>query len=195
MRFLLVLCCFVSFALPVYAQDDLEALLNGEEPKAAETIEIYAQRYLTSCQEQEHFALKGQSLAAYCRCSAREIPEIMTLQDIHAIETGGNEGTFQLARMMLLVYSPCLQTPLRSEIYGRCMSSVENKYTMSNQRAHCVCRADGISEDMANDAPKTIEYALQQGFDDENPLDILIDQKTYQNRWRYHYQKCERLFR
>ncbi|MEZ5919023.1 MAG: hypothetical protein R3D66_03620 [Alphaproteobacteria bacterium] len=56
----------------------------------------------------------GQHLQMMCACTSSKIPDVMTIQQMQALQTDTEEGQFQRNRMMMFVYAPCIEYPTRA---------------------------------------------------------------------------------
>lgn len=195
MRLFLVLIVFCT-ALPgfVLAQgQDIDALLNNKPIVAApENIQEYANRFFLSCRMQSHPILPRTQVEALCGCVGTKIPDVFTLAQALAMDDPAGEE--QRIRMLLFAYAPCIEEPIYHSIFDECMGSVENKYTMKNQKDTCGCLAAGVSHDMAEYAPKAIERNSRYNKKDVAPLSLIIDPKTYQHKLTYHNKRCTQYY-
>lgn len=175
---------------PVSAQDELNSILNNDKPKTFNNPTDYANAYYGNCVKQEHPILKGEDLKLLCGCTSVKFAENMTPEQVRAMREDSAAGQQQRNRLLIFVYAPCMQTPIRALILDECMKSTPNKFMMKDQPATCKCLADGVSADLQKEAPRMIEESIRTNPQAIDPLATLLNSRAFENRQKYHSKVC-----
>lgn len=162
---------------------------SEEEP---ETIEDFANRYYRNCMQQDHPYLEKDDLTLLCGCTSAEIPKSMTVKQMKDMQTGGEEGQLQRARMMMFVYTPCIRYPTRALVLDQCANNPQVRSTMKNYMRVCGCLADSMGDYMDKNAPKAMQTALTRNITDLDPLGSLMQSKGFEEYSQYYMRECIR---
>lgn len=197
----LTLLCLTGVALPAFAQNNTQSLeealpeLSDKKPvKAPQNIKDYTNQYYKNCLAQKHPILKDEHLKLMCACTASNIPDNMSVEQIKAMSTDTSEGLHQRNRMMLFVYAPCIEHPTRALVLDSCLGNENLTETMKHEKKVCNCLADGMSEYMKVTAPKFIESAIKRNINDIDPLRVLMESKSYENKTEEIMHRCVALY-
>mgnify|MGYP001798203450 CR=1 FL=1 len=122
-------------------QDVLELLDQApkqEEQKTVpepQTINDFANQYYGDCVKQGHPILRGVDLELMCGCASAQISENMTVQQMQERLENTEAGQQQRSRMLLFVYTPCIQYPIKSYTHRQCVNDPEIKFSMKYYEA------------------------------------------------------------
>ncbi|USO06346.1 MAG: hypothetical protein H6859_03930 [Rhodospirillales bacterium] len=182
--------------LPEKGQDDaLLKLLDKAPPVQApeavpQTINEFANAYYKNCMNKQHPVLDSENLQTLCACTAAKIPGVMSVKDMRAMQNDDDEGRLQRSRMLLFVYTPCIEYPTRALIINQCLNTPDVQNTIKNYQRVCTCLGDGMAQFMREKAPKYVEVALNRNPDTLDPLGMLMKSKAYEQESRYYLQRC-----
>jgi len=192
----------VSFAPFAFAQDIflkpnksqeevIDKLLQDEvKPEALKTANDYANQYFQNCLQTDHPYLKGKDLELLCGCTSAKFSEVMTPQNVQAMQHNTPEGQHQRNRVLMFVYAPCIEYPTRAMILSECLSKPQTQHLMKNPSSTCKCLADGVAEDMAELAPQYIESSIRRNPENLDPLGLLMNSEAFEKRSIYHSRLC-----
>lgn len=173
------------------AEQELDSILNKDKPRGPRTPKEFANDYFKNCVKSKHPILTPPDMELLCGCTAAQFANgTITPAQIRKMKDDTPAGLKERNRMMLLVYAPCIEHPSRALILNQCLKSTRNQYTMKNQSATCRCLADGVSKDLQKNAPDIMADAVQNNPNVLDPLQVLLESKTFQNRQRYHSLTC-----
>ena len=182
-------------AAPQQDQELLELL--DEAPAPAEkpapepqSINDFANVYYKNCLAQDHPTLKEDQLTMLCACTAANIPGTMTVQNMRDMQTNTAEGQTQRARMLMFVYTPCIEFPTKALVMQQCLSDPKVKSGMKHYYKVCDCLSDGMAKFMKERAPKTVETALNRNKTDLDPLRLLLESPAFEEESKYHMTTC-----
>ncbi len=148
-----------------HREDDPVAKLLPDATKDPQTVADYANLFYERCnaEAKEHESLRSY-VETQCTCTAAALPGMMTLQDMQALFTKTNEGSFQQGRVYMLAYIPCLATSMKDLTYDNCRASLAVKERLKYPDAVCGCMARNISEFTAKYGQNLIPGFSRQGF-------------------------------
>ena len=124
--------------------------------------------------------LDAENKQLMCGCTSAKIPDIMTLEQMKAMANDTPEGLEQRNRMMVLVYTPCIEYPTRAMVLYRCLPDPKLQAVVGDTGPICNCLADNMAMFMRVRAPRTIESALRHNQKDLDPLRLLMESKGYE---------------
>ncbi|MEM7650782.1 MAG: hypothetical protein AAF204_01710 [Pseudomonadota bacterium] len=162
---------------------------EAERP-APQSINDFANRYFDNCMKQQHPNLQGEQKELLCGCTAANIPGNMTVQNMRDMQQNTPEGATQRGRMLLFVYTPCIEYPTKALIYDRCVNDPQVRGGLKRYTQVCDCLSDGMAGFMKERAPKTVENALALNINDIDPLRVLMESKAFEEQSRYHMKNC-----
>lgn len=201
--FFLILMSFV-ITLPVFAQqliepetspnaeEEIEKLLGKQKQKkqAPQTLDNYVYEYTQRCLKAQHPIFAGKDLENFCFCAQKNIPTAMTLEHIKDAQYKTSEGYFQRNRMLMFVYAPCIEAPLKKMVLNSCLNNVRSKHLMKNMYATCGCIADDVSKHLQGLTTQYIQGAVERKKDTLNPLDLLLVPDHFERTMSHKTKVC-----
>jgi hypothetical protein len=177
---------------PPSAQPDLPELQAPEPAAPAEPKDIKeaANSYYKFCMSKQNPMLDAENQKLLCGCTASNIPDVMTLEQMKAMNTDTAEGLEQRNRMLLFVYTPCIEYPTRSMVLYQCMGNEQLKTTLGNPTKICNCLADGMATFMRERAPDAIQMAIRRNEKDIDPLRKLMESNGYEQYQNMTLRNC-----
>ena len=125
-----------------------------------------------------------------CACTAANIPDGMSAQDISVFQDNSPAGQQARQRMMLNVYAPCLQYPARAITNYNCMNTPELQGRVNNVPALCGCVADGIGQYIAANGPAVMRQSLARDPNTLDPLQALVNSNEFNQRSQSILMSC-----
>lgn len=176
---------------PKSAADEIEELLGGDVgEKAPENILDYLKVHYKRCLKTRHPVLHGRNLESLCSCVSANLSETMTFEQVAALSKNNPEGQFQLGRMLMFVYLPCIKQPIYNTIRDQCTGSQKNYYLMKDKSGTCQCIADRVSGKMEEYAPQHIERVTRKRPETLEPIDLLIPTLNYETTFTHESHVC-----
>lgn len=166
--------------------------LKEPEPQVAEPKSIgeMANTYFRNCLAQEHPMLDAENKQLMCGCTSAKIPEVMTLEQMKEMANDTPEGLEQRNRMMLFVYTPCIEYPTRAMVLYRCLDDPKLKALLGNTQPMCSCLAGNMASFMREKAGPVIELAIRNNEKDIDPLRKLMESRAYEINEHQTLQGC-----
>ncbi len=183
-------------APPSEEHKEIMKLMDKEVPDAKpltaqpQNINEFANQYYNNCMTKATAVLNGNNLETLCTCTAAQIPNNMTVDQMKAMNTDTEEGALQRGRMLLFVYAPCIEYPTKALIMDQCVNNPDVKAKMKKPTKVCDCLSSGMADFMRESAPEHIRRALEENKTDLDPLRELMESKTFDNASRYHMATC-----
>ncbi len=105
-----------------------------------------ANQYYKNCLKQPAGIMSADSHKALCGCTAAQMVETMSVDEIQTMFTQTKEGNFQRQRMMALVYIPCMEYPVEDMVVNHCMSQPEVTKGLKKAREVCGCLGNDMGK-------------------------------------------------
>lgn len=182
------------------SQDELKAFLDQKnapdqgQRSAPRDINEFANAYYNNCLKKQHPLLDADSQEDLCACTAANIPQTMSVENMKAMQNADDEGRLQRSRMLMFVYTPCIEYPTRSLILNQCLNNPDVAGKIKNYQQICSCLGDGMAEFMRDEAPRFIENEIRKNPDSVDPLGYMMRTPLYQNRSEYYLRQCIRKY-
>ena len=204
MRFLLLalftLCLFpfVSFAQeppalfeddPETAEEQIERLLNEQEERPLEIYD-YANRNERICKRIFHTEIHPNAINNVCSCVSKRIPMEMTVEQVKAINAGGEEGRFQLGRLMMFVYQPCLANPIARNLHAECVTDNRVKYAIYDPFNFCNCIYERMEMRIRQFSGSMLEQFNKEGKLKTDPISTLLPVRDYRPLQQHEHSVC-----
>ncbi len=170
--------------------DEAPEITDTVPEKEPQTINDFANQYYKNCLRQDHPILKGESLEMMCGCTSAQIPDNMTVKQMKDMQENTADGQHQRSRMLLFVYTPCIQYPTKALIHDKCVNNPEVQTSMKHYKKVCECLSDGMAQFMKEKAPKYIQSSLHRNSADMDPLRTLMESRVFEEQSQYHMRKC-----
>ncbi len=129
-----------------------------------------------------------------CACTAAEISQFMTPENLQAVPEDTTEGNIQASRLYTLGYLPCLETTVRHFVYDGCINNPASSY-QKEIKVFCGCMGSEMGEFTAGLA----DFFQSQNYDParfknyfipRNPLSYFMSLETFNIQYKYYNQQC-----
>ena len=208
MRFFVSLCALLLFSLPALAEGELFIKKHKSDDRPAYTAKpkapgapenqiegayvskALANNYYKNCKKGSHPVLKGNSLEALCACTAAKITEEMNVSEIEALFSDTPESQNARDKMLMMVYAPCMQYPVRDLIVDNCVNNKDLSKIPINKQKICGCMGGKMGEYMAANAPNVIAQALRDNPGTQDPLASFFQSYAFKTASRQHMKAC-----
>ncbi len=146
----------------------------------SQDISSFANSYYKNCLKQKNPMLTGDNLKMMCACSSAHITKFMSMNEVNVMTLDTPEGQIQRNRMLLHVYTPCIQYPARALLEYNCLNDKSVKVAVQNHEQVCSCLADNMARYTKENAPATIAQSLAQHPEGLDPLSTLMNGAEFQ---------------
>lgn len=172
MRILLLLYLFMI----VTAQLALAQTRISDEGKQA---------YFRNCLQQTDERISEQTHAIFCQCTAHFMQQNMSVEEIQTMSTQTQDARNILNKVVIQVYAPCMEFPVRDLIYNECR---KEKDQVSNDI--CTCLADEMASYTAQTAQERLTTVLQTTPNITDPMDPIINSDAFHEKEKMVAMEC-----
>ena len=163
---------------------------SSSTPSPSQKISDFANIYYKNCLKQKNSTLAGYNLKMMCACSSAQITKSMTIEQVNVMTLDTPEGQIQRNRMLLYVYTPCIQYPARALLEYNCLNDSNVKAAIQNHEQVCTCLADNMAIYTKQNAPTTIAQSLVQQPEGLDPLSTLVNSSAFQRYSQSTLMSC-----
>ncbi|MCB9988965.1 MAG: hypothetical protein H6868_06480 [Rhodospirillales bacterium] len=130
--------------------------------------------YFSNCiaKRDERMTIDTQEIM--CQCTALLYQKNMSVEELQVMAQNDQAGRNALNRMLVLVYAPCMEFPVRDLIYYRCM---ENKF--QSQKGICGCLADKMAQYTAESAADKLSAVLRNSPNITDPMEPIVNSPEF----------------
>lgn len=153
---------------------------KGAETAPADDMEHFSGRFYQNCIKKQNDRLSPQDMKLLCSCTAMEMKQTMTLEDIQVMTTPTPEGAAMQRFMMLNVYAPCMEIPTRALIHSTCMADPGVKNAVSDPAPICDCVSRDMGAYIGENAKTVMEQSLEQNPGAADPMAAFLSSSAYQ---------------
>lgn len=200
--FLFLAALFLILVQPAAAQDllrehrsqDPAAKLLDKDGGLPQTVNEYANLYFQNCHKANKETDLDQYVTSQCACTASKMTEFMDLKNMRALFTKGQEGDFQMGRVMMLGYLPCLYDTIYEFVFDGCYYPNEMRKKMRSPRKVCECYSHKMGDFIASKGEFFIPGLVRNGYDPSkavaNPLAHIIGSQDFDHQSKYEFEQC-----
>lgn len=154
-----------------------------------ENINDFAKRYYANCMAKKNPILGPAELKQLCACSAANLVQDMTVENIRTMNEPTAEGLLQRNRMILNVYTPCIQYPARALIMDSCRKNPQVRALPGYERL-CGCVSENMGQYVRKEAPAAIAKSLEVNPQDTDPLRAMLESPEFDQASRSYLTSC-----
>lgn len=122
-----------------------------------------ANRYFTQCMASDDPRMSDEAQEHLCSCTSVKMMSVMTDEDMAILSRDPGPGRVAYDKMLADAYAPCMEIPVREQLYGECMIDKKiQQFALRNQSALCDCMAGQTTAMLPVEAPAMIRFALKQ---------------------------------
>lgn len=169
-------------------QTDPTVLLQGDDTTPAQTS--FAERYYDNCLKAEHTNFTPQGQEALCACTAAQIQEVMTEEEINVMGQNTNAGQAVRDKVLIQVYGPCIRYPTHDLIFNRCMRDTELGRQLKKHTAVCTCLADKMADFVDQNAPDVLTTTMYSNPGITDPLYHMVESSFFNKKAQSFVQYC-----
>jgi hypothetical protein len=194
-----VLVAIFLTATPVQAQTSLRDLLADEEPLQSQpqedlSLNDYANLYFKQCAGSNVAPELQNYIDLQCACTAAEMTSFMKEKDLEQALTKNPERDYQMLRIVMNAYIPCLKNSIKDFTYDQCVSGAYEKGSFSNKDKVCSCIGDGMALHAVEQGTALVPGFARNTFKasdmGDNPFFSVINHPSFPNVSDYYTRKC-----
>lgn len=148
----------------------------------AETTRRLASQYFRNCMTSRIKTMSRKAHEMLCACTAGKITEFMNASQIDAMLANTREGKHQRRRLVTLVYTPCMDFPVRNIVRKNCLANTEMRRTLRSYQAVCACLGEEMGRYLSQNKGFITGEMMRGGPESMNPQDILVE---FMGTWQY----------
>lgn len=127
-----------------------------------------AEKYFANCvaNAEKDGTMSKDSQNKYCACTAMNMQQSMTQQDLTALSSHGDTARAALNKVLISVNGPCMQYPTHDLLDNKCMADVKNS-------AICSCLSNKMGNFMKDISKRMLPALLANDpniFDPMTPI-------------------------
>lgn len=139
-----------------------------------------ADKYYQNCLSQPNPILSDKTKDMLCTCTAARMMKQLTVEDMRTMTQNDQNGRLALNKMLIEVYTPCMEFPVRDLVYDNCIKNRSQMSQVKNLEGLCGCMASSTAEFVAKEGPQTIQNALKSDPFISDPLGPLMSSPEFQ---------------
>ncbi len=146
------------------------------EPVDKEMADSYYQNCISK-EAAENLTKESQDFL--CACTASEMMDHMTTEDIEAMNVQDATGRAAMNYMIVKVYAPCMEYPAKDHYYNTCISN-KNSALGANPEKTCNCMADKVAGYLAEKGEQVFAGILTRNPNIVDPMSALEADPEFQ---------------
>ena len=119
----------------------------------------------------------------FCQCTGQFMQQNLTMEDLKAMGGKGQPQRNAMNKMVVGVYAPCMEFPVRDLIQKQCMDDVK-------QPSVCQCLSKNMAAYTAKSAQTTLTTVLQKTPNAFDPMGAIIDSPEFQAQQKQITMQC-----
>ena len=136
-----------------------------------------AARFYENCMKKPEGTMSAGTQDIFCQCTAYHTQKNLTMEDMQAMQDPSPAGRLALNKVLLDVYAPCMEFPVRDLIYNKCM---ENDF--QRKEGICSCLADKMGRYTADSAQARLKDVLAQDPNIYDPMGPIVNSPDFAQR-------------
>lgn len=163
-----------------------------EQAKAQKTPvgKEMADAYYQNCMAKPNEILSDKTKDMLCTCTAARMMKSLTVEEMRTMAQNDEAGRLALNKMLVEVYTPCMEFPIRDLIYDNCIKNKASMPTIKNSEGLCGCMASETAEYAAKEGPQTIQKALKDNPFITDPMGPLMESDDFQKASQKFTMSC-----
>lgn len=149
-----------------------------------------ADAYYKNCVSRPNPILSDKTKDMLCTCTAARMMESLTVEEMRTMAQEDQAGRLALNKMLVQVYTPCMEFPIRDLVYDNCIKNKPNLPQVNNLEGLCGCMASETAEYIAKEGPQTIQNALKTDPFITDPMGPLMSSPEFQKASQDFTMSC-----
>ena len=171
----------------------LMVMLCVSIPALAETpvSQNVANTYYQTCMSRDDTRLSDETQDAMCSCTSARLMVAMNIEDIGAMKAEPGPGRTAYNKMMMDVYGPCLEYPIKEQLYNECMSDRKIKnFALRDQNALCRCTSEKTALPLSTEGTEMMRTMLQRRPNLVDPMDSVLNDQGFREQAYNNLYSC-----
>lgn len=196
-RLILSVLCVLTFAVPAWAQQQVTTTTTPTTapPQAAPQMPTtrtpitpqIAQSYYQNClAAPSNPPLSPSTRDIFCQCTSTYIQRNISYEEMAMANQATPAGNAIRQKILLQVYAPCMEFPVRELIHGECSA----KPQLAAQPHICPCVSKHVAQYMAQSAQQNLAGLMKAGQDLADPMNALMESAAFQQAQQSIAMKC-----
>ena len=159
-------------------------IMSSNTSHAGEISKEMANKYYQNCLAKESpQKLSQESQEFLCACTASNMMETMTTDDIRAMSNQQDPVTARQALnyMLINVYAPCMEYPAKDHYYYTCVTDPKTKKLGNDPSKICGCMANKVADHLSRNGKEQFKEILQRNPNIADPMGALENDPEFQN--------------
>lgn len=156
--------------------------LHAQTPITDEMREAFFQDCFRLDNNQE---MSTNTQKALCQCTSHHMQDNLSVEDVQTMRGQDQAARDALNKMLLEVYAPCMEFPVRDLIYKRCMQN-----DIQSKKGICGCLAEKMSVYTAQTARATLGDILKTNPNITDPMDPIVNSASFERMEKQVALEC-----
>lgn len=150
-----------------------------------------ANNYFMNCMAQSDPRLGADAHEAFCACTAAQLTEHFTVEDMHTMSQETQEGRLALNRMLVNIYAPCMNYPVQEMVLAECMQNQAlDQMGQARKSQVCGCTAETTGEWFRLSAGPLMNEVLNRNPNILDPLGPIMETPRFRQESANNLQHC-----
>lgn len=151
-----------------------------------------ANAYYKNCKAQNDPRLRPETQEALCACTAVQMIEKMSVEEVQTMASNDQSGRISLNKMLVEVYAPCMNFPVQDMIADECMNDpkVDMAGLKMNKSVLCNCMGEKTGAWMATVGRSLMAQILTQNPNITDPIGPVMEDKSFRQQAYQNMMAC-----
>jgi hypothetical protein len=143
------------------------------------------QQYVQSCKRNAAADpnLQGQTGDIFCQCTGNFMMKNLVFEDLKAMGKQDQAGRLALNKMIVGVYAPCMEFPVRSMVFNKCKTDI-------GQTGICSCLSENMAKFTAQHARTMLPRIFAKTPNAVDPVSAMVQDPAYIAQERQIAKQC-----
>ncbi len=171
----IILICFAVMTVITVATLPFTASAQQKQMRISDQMK---DSYYRNCLIHTDERMSASTHKVFCECTAHFMQENLTIDDLAKTRHTDPAVIRQGKNAMVIgIYAPCMEFPVRDLIYKRCVS---NKFQVD--AGICDCVADEMAHYTAQEAQNEIAKILQENPNIYDPMSPIVNSPSFEQK-------------
>ena len=141
--------------------------------------------YFGNCMDLRDERMSEETQAIFCECTSLQMQQNISVEEIQAMRGNDQRARNVINKVMLNVYAPCMEFPVRDLIYNKCR---ENKFQASQNI--CSCLSEEMGKFTATSAKASLGNVLASNPNITDPMGPILESPEFVNHEKRTALSC-----
>lgn len=170
----------------------LLALLSHPSQAQTPITKDAANAYYRNCKAQSDPRLRPETQEELCACTAVQMMEKMSVQEVQTMSHNDQSGRMALNKMLVEVYAPCINFPVQDMISEECMNDpkVDMAGLKMDKAVLCDCMGEKTGAWMASAGKALMGQILAGNPNITDPIGPVMENKAFRQQAYENMMAC-----